>query len=40
MDNEDKVVTGIGCISILLWLGWIVLVIWAVVSLINWITSK
>lgn len=40
MDNEDKVVTGIGCIFILLWLGGIVFVIWAVVSLINWITSK
>lgn len=40
MDDEDKVITGVGCVVILLWFGWIAFVIWAVISLINWITSK
>jgi hypothetical protein len=40
MSDKDDAATVIGCVIILLWFGWIAFVIWAIVTVINWLVTK
>lgn len=38
--NDDGIIAGIGCLFVCFWLAWFAFIVWAIYSVVTWVTSQ